>query len=374
MKKAVVVLPTYNEKENIEDVIDLILVQQKKINNWELYVLVSDSNSPDNTQEVVKSIKKIEPHVDLLNVVQRGIGVGLLKGYEYAKNKMHADAIIQMDADMQHDAKEIPNFLREIDKGYNFVQGSRFIPGGKNELEWYRKFFSWSANWFSRILLGVYKVHEFTTSYRAFTTELLSKINLEDIPWQGKSFVFQPAFLYAVHRAGAKIKEIPIIFVDRTRGLSKMQILKYIKDLMFFGIKMRIKDSIVFIKFAIVGTIGFTINTIGLEWLVAMSFHPALAAVTGAEMAIVSNFTLNNFWTFKHQKITRDRLLLKFLQFNLTSVGAVLVQGVSVYTGTLLFGLNSYRIFYIIGIIIGLFWNYTMYSKVIWRKKHLTAS
>lgn len=370
MKKVVVVLPTYNERENIEDIIDLVLIQQKKVKNWELYVLVSDSDSPDGTGDVVRELKRTDNHIELLNVKERGIGVGLLKGYQHAYEKMHADAIIQMDADLQHDAKEIPNFLLQIDEGYNFVQGSRFIPGGKNELEWYRKFFSWSANWVSRILLGVYRVHEFTTSYRAFTAELFAKIKIDDIPWRGKSFVFQPAFLYAVHRAGAKIKEIPIVFVDRTRGLSKMEILKYIKDLLFFGIRMRIIDSKVPIKFAIVGTIGFIINTIGLEFFVFNNFHPAAASALGAEAAIISNFLLNNFWTFKHNKITGFKIFYKFLQFNLTSLGAILIQSITVWFGTYLFGLNSYRLFYIIGIGIALFWNYLMYSRVIWTKKH----
>jgi dolichol-phosphate mannosyltransferase len=374
MKKAVVVLPTYNEKENIEDIIDLVLVQQKKIKNWDLYVLVSDSDSPDGTGNVVKELSKADTHIDLLNVKERGIGVGLLKGYQYACDEMGADAIIQMDADLQHDAKEIPNFLAQIDAGFNFVQGSRFIPGGKNELEWYRKFFSWSANWVSRILLGILKVHEFTTSYRAFTSELFSRINIDNIPWKGKSFVFQPAFLYAVYKAGAKIKEIPIVFVDRTRGLSKMQIVKYIIDLLFFCIRVRIFDSKVVIKFAVVGTIGFIINTTGLEFFVALNIHPAISAGLGAEMAIISNFLLNNFWTFKHRKIQNNKLIYKFFQFNMTSFGAVTIQSMSVWTGTIIFGLNTYRIFYIIGIAIGLFWNYLMYSRVIWSKKPLIAS
>lgn len=371
MKKAVVVLPTYNEEENIEDIIELVLIQQKKIKDCDLFVLVSDSDSTDATGKIVRQLQKSNNHIEYLNVQERGIGVGLLKGYEYACRQMHTDAVIQMDADMQHDAKEIPNFLRELDAGFNFVQGSRFIPGGKNELEWYRRFFSWSANWVSRLLLGVYRVHEFTTSYRAFTCELFSRINIDNIPWRGKSFVFQPAFLYAVYKAKAKIKEIPIVFVDRTRGFSKMQILIYVKDLLLFGIKIRMKESSVFMKFAVVGTIGFVINTIGLEVLVYFHYHPALAAALGAECAIISNFILNNFWTFKHKKINQDQILIKFFQFNLTSVGAIIIQAVSVWLGVYLFGLASYRLFYIIGVIIGLFWNYTTYNLVIWSKKHI---
>lgn len=367
MKKAVVVLPTYNERENIEDIITLILAQQKKIANWELFILVSDSHSSDGTQDVVRNLQDINHHIQLLDVSERGIGVGLFRGYEYAFSKMAADAVIQMDADLQHDPKEIPNFLSAIDQGYSFIQGSRFIPGGKNELEWYRRFFSWSANWYSRILMGIYSVHEFTTSYRAFTKELFGKLDLSEIPWRGKSFVFQPAFLYACVSQGAKIKEIPIVFVDRSRGLSKMQIIQYIRDLSLFGIRVRLKKSSRIIKFAIVGTIGFIINTIGLEVFVKFGLHPALSGALGAEAAIVSNFLLNNFWTFRERKINFARMPLKFLQFNTTSVGAIIIQSLTIWLGVTLFGFYTYRISYLFGVGLGLFWNYFMYSRVIWK-------
>lgn len=368
MKKVVVVLPTFNEEENIEDVITLILAQQKKVANWEIFVLVTDSHSEDNTQKIVAKLVKANHHLELIDVQERGIGVGLVHGYRHAFDKMKADAVIQMDADLQHDTKEIPNFLLALDEGYDFIQGSRFIKGGKNELEWYRKFFSWSANWFSRLLLGIYRVHEFTTSYRAFTREIFTKTNLNDIPWQGRSFVFQPAFLYAVHRAHARIKEIPIVFVDRSRGLSKMQILKYIKDLMVFGIKARIKKYKRFVKFGMVGTVGFIINTIGLEVFVKLGLHPSLASAIGAEGAIISNFLLNNHWTFKERKIHRGGAPLKFLQFNLTSLGALLIQSGTVFLGVTLLHFGAYRIFYLFGVGFGMFWNYFMYSNVIWSK------
>ncbi|MBI5123186.1 GtrA family protein [Candidatus Roizmanbacteria bacterium] len=367
MKKAVIVLPTYNESENIEDMIVLVLAEQKWIKDWELFVLVSDSHSSDGTDDLVRKLKNINTHVELLDVKERGIGVGLLKGYEYAFNKMRADAVIQMDADLQHDPKEIPHFLSAIDEGFSFVQGSRFIAGGRNELEWYRRFFSWSANLYSRVLMGVYKIHEFTTSYRAFTKELFAKLDLSEIPWKGKSFLFQPAFLYTCIYQGAKVKEIPIVFIDRSRGLSKMEIVQYIVDLSLFGIRVRLKKSRRFLKFCVVGTIGFIINTLGLELLVRLRLHPALAGGIGAEAAIISNFFLNNFWTFQEKKIAFKRIPIKLLQFNTTSFGAVLIQSLTIFVGVTLTGMGTYRIFYLLGVGLGLIWNYLMYSRVIWK-------
>jgi len=371
MSKVVIVVPTYNEKENIKELINKVLEQQEKIKDYELSVLISDSHSSDGTLEIIREISQKNRRVFLLDVKERGIGVGLLKGYQYAVNKLGADIIVQMDADLQHDPNDIPRFLEEFKNGVNFVQGSRFIKGGANKLEWYRQLFSWGANLIARFLMGLWQVHEFTTSYRAFTADLFKKIDTVPIPWRGKSFVFQPAFLYAAYSTGANIKEIPIIFIDRKRGHSKMDTLRYIKDLLIFSLKTRIKKLSRFFKFAIIGFIGLVINTLILRILVERYlFHPALANAVGAEMAIISNFIWNNLWTFGDRKITSWRkIAIKFLQFNLTSLGAIIISTTVVWLGVYLLGKENYMVYYLLGIATAMFWNYFMYSKVIWKKK-----
>lgn len=380
MKKLVIILPTYNEKENIKEMIYLILAQGEKIPNWEIEVLISDSHSPDGTGEIVEALSKEENQVHLLDVLERGIGVGLLKGYQYAFGKLNADAVLQMDADLQHDPKELPLFVKALDQGFEFVQGSRFVKGGENRLEWYRKIFSWGANFVSGILLGIHKVHEFTASYRAFTKELFKRIDVKKIPWRGKSFIFQPAFLFAAVDANAKIKEVPITFVDRKRGYSKMEYLRYITDILSFGIRIRVKRSERVIKFAIVGTIGFIVNTIAFKAFDVILTNSsiiqtlgeantyALAYALGAEIAIASNFILNNSWTFKNDKIVGiKKTILKYLQFNGTSLGAIIIGSTIMWLGVNQFGASLRNIYYILGIGIALFWNYLMYTKVIWK-------
>lgn len=370
MLKAVIVVPTYNEKENISELITAVLKQQEKIKNYELNILITDSHSDDGTLELVAEISRKNQSVFLLDVKERGIGIALLKGYQYATNKLEASIIMQMDADLQHNPSDIPRFLTEFKDGINFVQGSRFIKGGANDLEWYRQLFSWGANLVARLLMGIMEIHEFTTSYRAFTADLFKKINTEKIPWRGKSFIFQPAFLYAAFDAGAKIKEIPIVFTDRKHGYSKMNILSYIKDLLLLAIKVRVRRSKRFLKFFIVGLIGLAINTIVLKILVDKFFwHPTSANLIGAEMAIISNFILNNLWTFNDRKISSvSQALKKFLQFNLTSAGAIVISSVIITLGVFLFGRDNYLIYYFLGIAIAMFWNYFMYSRVIWKK------
>jgi dolichol-phosphate mannosyltransferase len=118
-----------------------------------------------------------------------------------------------------------------------------------------------------------------------------------------------------------------------------------------------------------VGGWGFVINTIVLELLVWAGFHPAAGSAIGAECAIVSNFLLNNHWTFKDRKIEKEKRFIKFLQFNGTSLGAIALQAGVVYAGTHIYGVDSYRVFYILGVMTSLIWNYVMYSRVIWKKQ-----
>ena len=372
MKKAVVVVPTYNEKGSIKKVIGQILAQQEKLPDFELEVLVSDSHSPDGTGKIVKELEKKDPKVHYLDVVQRGIGVGLIKGHEYAIQKLGADVLVQMDADGQHNPDDVPRFLKEIKKGYNFVFGSRLTPGGKNQIEWYRQIFSFGSSIICRILTGLFAVHDFTPSFRAFTKEIFSKIDKNKIPWQAKSFIIQPSFLYEAITAGAKYKEIPIVFTPRRAGYSKNQIIAYILDILRFGLKVRLEKSKTFLKVCVVGTVGAGIQFTIFN-LLRLALPPEYATVIGVEMAIVSNFTLNNFWSFRERRIPfwdLKRLLPKFLQFNFFALGAILIQFSVMKFGVKIFGRGFLleNFFLALGILLGLIWNYTMYSRIIWKK------
>lgn len=371
MKKIVIILPTFNEKDNIEEMIKRVLQEKANVNNWELHILVSDSHSPDGTGDKVEKIAQKNSLVHLLDVKERGIGVGLVRGYQFSFDKLGADAVIQMDADLQHDPAEIPKFLKALDEGYDVVQGSRFIKGGENRLEWYRRLFSWGANFVSKALMGVWNMHEFTASYRGFTKEVYQKINFDKVPWRGTSFLFQPAFLYAASLVSRRMKEIPIIFVDRRRGYSKMQIVNYIKDLTLFALKIRLEKSKRFLEFLVVGGIGFIINAILLALLVEKAnFYPATANLIAAEAAIISNFIWNNLWTFQERKIVRvSKIAEKLFQFNLTSAfGVVIIQTGVIWLGTILFGRNLYILYFLIGTAFLLIWNFTVYNRLIWKK------
>ncbi len=376
-----VILPTYNEQDNISEMVDRVLKQQEFLPQDTLHVVVSDSHSRDKTAEVVNGLAQKNPHVHYLDVLERGIGIGIIKGYQWAIANLKADILVSLDADLSHPPEIIPQMIAKIKEGYDWVIGSRYAPGGENNLQPYRVFLSWAANQFSRFVMGVYSLKEFTASYRALTRQMFEKVDLNNIPWQAKSYVIQPSFAYELVSKGAKFVEVPMVFTDRRSGRSKMSTYLYTKELIQFALKVRVQKSKQFIKFLMVGGTGFLINFIGLNvfWHI-FGMPEQVASSLGAEIAIISNFFLNNYWTFKHKRIEQGNMVLKFLQFNLSSFGAIVIQFVVIYLGkhfiTPLFKVAAdtptadilIYLYFIIAVGIGLVYNYIMYSRVIWKK------
>lgn len=368
--KAVVILPTYNERDNIVPLLTELGKIAQKIKGYTLSFLIVDDTSPDGTGEAVANYQKTHQNVHLLGGKKEGLGRALLRGMHYAAEELKTDFIVQMDADLSHDPASLPQFFQKIDAGADFVVGSRYIPGGSIPQNWglHRKFFSVMGNAIVRFGLGFLKVHDWTGGYRAYHRRYFEASAPEMKKYSG--YVFQIAFLHKSVKKGARVAEVPIQFTDRRFGRSKIAPSQYIRDVLLYVLTNRIKETLggLLSKVLVVGTIGFIINTLVLEFLVWLGWHPAVGSAVGAELAIVSNFTLNNIWTFRERKIEGYRRLGKFLQFNLTSVGAIIIQAGTVWLGTAISGLSTYRLFYILGVGIGLIWNYTMYSKVIWKK------
>lgn len=239
-RRAVVVTPTYDERENIADLITAVLVEQDRVRDFELHILVADSHSRDGTLDIVYRLTHSNPRVHLLDVGERGIGVGLLKGFQHAIDHLDADVLIEMDADFQHNPADIPNFLQEISKGYGLVVGSRFVEGSVNRMPLGRRILSVGANQLVRVMLGLRNVTEITTSYRAFTRETFLLIDPDSVPWREKSFIFVPVFLVKMLEAGAEATEIPMTMHPRMLGYSKMIYWRYIRDILRFSVKSRL--------------------------------------------------------------------------------------------------------------------------------------
>src|SRR3989344_535658 len=370
MPKAVVILPTYNERENIVPMLDLILGVCRQIAGYTFFILVVDDFSPDGTAAVVGFYQKTHKNVYLTSGPKLGLGKGILRGMRYAIGTLGADVIVQMDADLSHDPKALPAFFKKFEEGADFVVGSRYIPGGSIPKNWavLRKIYSVIGNSIVRFGLGQTHVHDWTGGYRLYTPKYVRM--LEDELENYSGYVFQIAFLHKSILHGARIGEVPIHFTDRMHGHSKIAPSEYIKNIFFYIGRERVRPLFAgsFGKFVVVGTIGFVINTVILEALVAFGFHPVVGSVVGAEVTIISNFFFNNAWTFRERKIGgKRRTAAKFVQFNISSIGAVVIQATTIWIGSYLFGVSSYRLFYILGTIVGIAWNYMMYSKVIWK-------
>lgn len=213
--KTMIMIPTYNEKENIKKLLESILALKIK----DMDILVVDDDSPDGTAKIVEEISKKEPGVHLLlRKALKGRGAAGKDGFRYALNH-GADYIIEMDADFSHDPKYIPDFLDAV-KDCDVVLGSRFVKGGKDVGRGIiRQLISLLGNIYVRKALGI-KIHDCSSGYRCFRRKVLETINLDNTVSLGPAVVHE--FLYKSILYGFKVKEIPIIFVDRKYEHSKL--------------------------------------------------------------------------------------------------------------------------------------------------------
>ncbi|KKQ27455.1 MAG: Glycosyl transferase family 2 [Candidatus Magasanikbacteria bacterium GW2011_GWC2_37_14] len=211
----IVIIPTYNEAENIAKLVKQIFA----LNIPELEILVVDDNSPDNTADIIKNLQPTTYNLKLiLRTGKLGLGSAYITGFKKAL-ELGADFIFEMDADFSHDPNDIPRMLEAIQNS-DLVIGSRRIAGGKIVgWNWWRQFMSSGAMWLSRLLLGL-KPLDVTAGFRCFRRQVLEKINLTKITSNG--YAFQEELLYRTQLAGFKITEIPVTFVDRQLGKSKL--------------------------------------------------------------------------------------------------------------------------------------------------------
>lgn len=221
--KACVILPTYNERENIAVIIPAIFDQQGKIQSHDLHVLVVDDNSPDGTQEEVKRLMKQYPDLHLLTGEKKGLGEAYKRGMDYAINTLNSDLVFEMDADFQHDPSLIPLFISLTQDEFTMVIGSRFVPGGSSpDFHFWRKLLSFLGNWLIRFLGGLSGIHDCTSGYRCINAGLIKKCDFSFLSTRGYSF--QPSFLCELIRNHARVIEIPITFSGRQHGRSKLSV------------------------------------------------------------------------------------------------------------------------------------------------------
>jgi len=210
-------IPTYNEKENIKNLINKII----KLKIKDLNIVVADDSSPDGTWKIIEQISKKNKNIHLLlRKKDKGRGAAGRDGFAYCLKK-GADAVVEMDADFSHDPKYIPQMIKEL-KNADLILGSRRAEGSKEiGRSFVRRAITHIANSYIRVMLGL-NVKDCNSGFRCFKRAVLERINLDKLESKGPSIVQE--VLFKAHLKGFKIKEIPITFTNRTKGQSKLGI------------------------------------------------------------------------------------------------------------------------------------------------------
>jgi dolichol-phosphate mannosyltransferase len=226
-----VIIPTFNECENIPDLLPRVLAHPR------LSVLVVDDGSPDGTGDIVATAMQNEPRLHLIRRAgKQGLGTAYLAGFRYGLER-GAEYLFEMDADFSHDPRYLPDLQHAVETGCDLVIGSRYVAGG-GTTDWglARQLISRGGNVYARTILGV-PVADLTGGFRCYRSRALRALDLDSVRSNGYSFQIEMA--YRIHQAGMRIGEIPIIFPDRRVGASKMS-KNIVREALINVIKLRL--------------------------------------------------------------------------------------------------------------------------------------
>lgn len=213
--RVLTVIPTYNEKENLPRVVERLRAAVPDCD-----ILVVDDNSPDGTGKLADEMSASDSQIHVLHrTTKDGLGGAYLAGFDWGLAEGY-DVLVEMDADCSHQPEQLPLLLKAVEDGADLAIGSRYVPGGKTK-NWpaHRQLLSRGANLYTRLILGT-SIKDITAGYRAYTSEALQRLDLEGI--NSKGYVFQVDLAWRSERAGLKIVEVPITFIEREIGSSKM--------------------------------------------------------------------------------------------------------------------------------------------------------
>ncbi len=372
MRKVVIVMPAYNEASNIALMVhELFTHVFPKIEGAQMHLLIVDDFSPDGTGQIVKNLMGKHKNLHILQKEKEGLGWAYIRGFEYAIDKLKADAICEMDADFQHPPRFVKPMVEAYLNGADYVIGSRYVKGGSVPSQWAvsRKLVSYFGNLFIRLCLLNFKIHDLTTGFRLTNVKgVLDRVDLEHL-MEPTRFSHKVDLLYQCLKNSKKTVEVPLEFASRTKEKSKFnwkEMLSTFKVAIILGIK----DKSRFIKFGIVGFAGFIVNYAGLEFLKKFGLSTYLATLFATEAAIISNFIFNNIWTFKDKIITKvSDVVVQFVKFNVSSLFAVIVQPVIVTLAARTFSdTPKVRLSALLfALVIVFIYNYTIYNLFIWR-------
>ncbi len=357
--KCVIILPTYNERANIAALLTSLQDEFLRMRH-DMHVLVVDDNSPDGTADVVREAMRSQANLHLITGEKAGLGAAYIRGMQHALAELHPDAVFEMDADFSHAPADVPRLLAALEDSADFVIGSRHVRGGSIPKEWsvWRKLNSAGGNWVARYVAGLYGIRDCTAGFRAIRASILRQIDFSAL--RVKGYAFQVALLHQAVTLGAVVKEVPVHFVDRKQGQSKLG-LSDITEFVLNAWWIRMRALRTFLRFALVGASGTLVNLGVFTLALHANLNKFVASPVAIEVSIIWNFVLNNYWTFKERK-TRDRNRIKGLKYNLVSIASLGVSFLTFFLMTVLVPRASPELDQFVGIVPAVLVNYFLNS------------
>ncbi len=355
----VLIIPTFNERGNIGRLIDELQAVFLSVPH-QMQILVVDDNSPDGTMDVVRARQSRAANVHALEGAKRGLGAAYIRGMRYALDVLHADAVFEMDADFSHKPTDVPRLIAALEQGADFAIGSRYVPGGSipGEWGWHRRLNSRFGNLVARYVAGLYRIHDCTAGFRAIRGDVLRRMDFGTFRVQG--YAFQIALLHAAVVGGARVVELPVEFIDRTVGESKLGI-KDILEFLRSALWIRFQSSKVFLKFCIIGASGVLVNLGIFTALLGLGVNKYVASPIAIECSILTNFLGNNYWTFRRRSLSSG-IHVRGLRFNAVSILSLAISFGSFVILSRAFPAVAPQVHQFIGIIPAMLVNYFLNS------------
>jgi dolichol-phosphate mannosyltransferase len=374
-----VIIPTYNEALNIVGVIRGLLSVFRSMSQHEWDIIVVDGNSPDGTAEIVRNLQNeyLNIHI-LVEKEKRGIARAYIEGMRHAVDELNVDAFVEFDGDGQHNPEDLVGLTRALEEGADYCIGSRYVRGGTIPQTWalYRKLISRFGSLYARILLEL-PVHDVTSGFkmtRASFAPLLPIANEEEL--LSKDYAYKIQFLASMVDGGAIIREVPIVFREREHDVSKST-LKDLFESFRVTLLLRLKTLKRWrlLRVVLIGGVGFILQALLFELLsIQSSLLPAsLATLVGGEVAILSNFFLNERFSFSDRR-NDSRFFDRILRFHIVASGSVATQWLLVFiVENLTHDPLFLRLAFVGGVALGFVVNYTGYYFYVWRKRLKTT-
>ena len=341
-----IVIPTYNEAENIQPLVDSV---SEELDDREFEILIVDDDSPDGTAD---EVKELQDERDFLRLYEREGKNGIGSAYKEGFQKVTGDKIVQMDADFSHPPRYINDLLEALEDN-DVAVGSRYVEDGDRQDPLHRRIFPLIGSYLYRYGIG-FPVKDFTSGFKAYNKEVMH-IFEEDLP---DGFHFQAASLLRIVEGDYSVKEVPIEFEERRAGKPKYDHMDLVKNGVFFG-KTFLRKNQRPLKFGTVGASGVAVDMTLLYLLTEYAgLFPVLSVIIATESAILWNYTWNDLWTFKGLgKQTVKDFVSRALKFNAISLVGLGIKVAVFWALTEYIGLY-YLLANLIAIFVVFAWNY----------------